>query len=272
MSVHPISPAASAGSPRAPIQPPSSLLTLAETVRVAFETGALLMSSPWLAASPMGDGHAVLVIPGFATNDATTLLLRLFLKSRGHTVHTWDLGYNLDHRTTGLGGERLAERIAALREQSGGKVSLVGWSLGGVLAREAARRMQHDVRQVVTLGSPFTGDPAATPLRMLYELLSGARVDTPAALARFGDGCRPLPVPSTAVFSRTDGIAPWENCHGRTDVITENVEVHSSHFGMVANPAVFHIVADRLAQPEGAWRPFERSGAFAMMYPLEATA
>lgn len=252
------------------IRPPSSLLTLAESVRVGFEASALLMAWPWLSTSPMGDGHAVLVIPGFATNDTTTLLLRLFLKMRGHSVHTWDLGYNLDHRTIGKGGERLTQRIAALREKSGGKVSLVGWSLGGVMAREAARRMPEDVRQVVTLASPFTGDPTANAVRALYELLSRAKVDSPAALARFTDGCHPLPVPSTAVFSRTDGIAPWENCHGLTDAITENVEVHSSHFGMVANPAVFHIVADRLAQPDGKWQPFERTGAFAMMYPLEA--
>jgi pimeloyl-ACP methyl ester carboxylesterase len=272
MTVHTTSPPAPPGPPKGPIQRPPSLLTLAETVRVGFEASALLMSSPWLGASPMGDGHAVLVIPGFATNDATTLLLRMFLKLRGHSVHTWDLGYNLDHRTTGLKGERLEARINALREQSGRKVSLVGWSLGGVLAREAARRMQHDVRQVVTLGSPFAGDPTANALRTLYEYLSETKVDAPAALARAANGGEPLPVPSTAVFSRTDGIAPWENCHGRTDAITENVEVHSSHFGMVANPAVFHIVADRLAQPEGAWQPFERSGAFAMMYPLEAAA
>jgi pimeloyl-ACP methyl ester carboxylesterase len=255
---------------RSAITPPSSLLTLGELVRVGFEASALMMSLPWLSVSPMGDGHAVLVIPGFGTNDTATLLLRTFLKSRGHSVHTWDLGYNLDHRTTGPGGERLMHRIAALRAESGGKVSLVGWSLGGVLAREVARLMPDDVRQVVTLASPFTGDPTANAVRALYELLSQTKVDTPAARARFAGGGGALPVPATSVFSRTDGIAPWENCHGETDEINENVEVHSSHFGMIANPAVFHIVADRLAQPEGHWRPFERAGTFAIMYPLEA--
>jgi hypothetical protein len=101
-------------------------------------------------------------------------------------------------------------------------------------------------------------------------MLSGSAVDSPAALERLAAGSQPLPVPSTAVFSKTDGIAAWQNCRGLTDKFTENVEVHSSHFGMVVNPAVFHIVADRLAQAEGEWSPFNRGGAFTLLYPAEA--
>jgi pimeloyl-ACP methyl ester carboxylesterase len=253
-----------------PIEPPPKLLTMFESARAGFEATALMFSMGLLAATPRGDGHSVLVIPGFATDDRATLLLRSFLAMRGYDVRSWDLGWNLDHQTVGHKGEHILRRIHELREASGRSVSLVGWSLGGVIAREAARRTPGDVRQVVTLGSPFTGDPNANSIRGLYEMLSGRRVDSPAALQRLATGHHPLPVPSTAIFSKTDGIAAWENCKGLTDAITENVEVHSSHFGMVVNPAVFHIVADRLAQPDGDWSPFNRSGAFSLLYPSEA--
>ena len=251
-----------------PIARPPTLLTMLEGLRLGLEASTLALSSGLLLASPRGDGHTVLVLPGFATDDRATLLLRLFLQSRGYDVRSWDLGWNLDHHTVGLNGEHLSERIRALHEETGRRVSLVGWSLGGVIAREAARRNPADVRQVVTLGSPFSGDPTANSIRGLYEMLSGNRVDSPASLARFAAGATPLQVPSTAIFSRSDGIAAWENCRAQVDAISENVEVHSSHMGMIAHPAVFHVVADRLAQPFGAWRPFARNGLFSIFYPV----
>ncbi len=253
------------------IERPPALLTMLEGLRLGLEASTLALSSGLLLASPHGDGHAVLVLPGFATDDRSTLLLRLFLQSRGYDVRSWDLGWNLDHHTVGLNGEHLSGRIHALREETGRQISLVGWSLGGVMARETARRHPKDVRQVVTLGSPFSGDPTANSIRGLYEMLSGNRVDSPAARARFAAGAAPLPVPSTAIFSRSDGIAAWENCRACVDPITENVEVHSSHLGMIAHPAVFHVVADRLAQPADAWRPFARKGLFSIFYPLESS-
>lgn len=253
----------------ADIQRPPLLLTMLEGLRGGMEAAALLMVSGILAGAPRGDGHTVLVLPGFATDDSITLPLRIFLASRGYDVQPLDLGWNLDHHTVGVGGEHLARRIKQLRERSGTPVSLVGWSLGGVLAREMARRTPEDVRQVITLGSPFSGNPRATSVRALYELLTGVRIDSPAALARVATGRQPLPIPSTAIFSKSDGIAAWENCCSMTDSITENIEVHASHVGMVANPTVYHIIADRLAQPAGEWRPFSRKGPFSIVYPGE---
>lgn len=253
----------------APILPPARYLTYSEVIRSSVELAALFFSAPLLAASPTGDGHSVLVIPGFATDDQATLLLRTFLISRGYKVLSWDLGYNLDHRTVGLGGEKLLARIAAIHRASGGTVSLVGWSLGGVLAREAARVVPEHVRQVITLASPFTGDPTANAVRGIYEYLSGNQVDSPAAIKRFAGGCAPLPVPATSIFSRSDGITPWQNCQGSEAANSENIEVCSSHFGMVGNPAVFHAVADRLAQREGEWAPFDGHAPFSLMYPRE---
>jgi len=242
------------------IRPPSKMLTVLETMRIGFEVNALFLSAGLLATTPRGDGHVVLVLPGFATDDGATILLRTFLAWRGYDVRAWDLGYNLDHRTVGFGGERVIDLIRTLRAKSGRAISLVGWSLGGVIAREAARHLPDDVRQVVTLASPFTGDPTANAVRGLYERLSGNRADSPAARKRFAAGHAPLPMPSSAIFSKSDGIAAWQNCVGGTDAITENIQVHSSHFGMVANPTVFRIVADRLAQPEGGWMPYAAKG------------
>lgn len=250
-----------------PTQPPHRLLTAAEPCRAGFEALALFTLAPVLALAPRGDGHSVLVLPAFATNDHSTGLLRMFLAQRGYDARSWDLGWNLDHKTVGEQGEIIVRRIAALWKESGRKVSLVGWSLGGVIAREAARRMPGKVRNVITLGSPFAGDPSANAIRGLYEYLSGNIIDSPATRERFANGRQTLPMPSTAVFSRTDGIAAWQNCIGEENAISENIEVVSSHFGLVVNPAVLHLVADRLAQPENAWRRFVRPRALAFLYP-----
>ncbi|NYH93741.1 esterase/lipase family protein [Novosphingobium marinum] len=240
--------------------------TILEPARLAFEMSALAALYPMLGTVPRGDGHPVLVLPGFATNDQMTVLLRTYLTHLGYSVHGWDLGWNLDQHTIGENGEHLADRIAQIRADRGRKVSLVGWSLGGVIARAAARQDPNDVRQVIALGSPFTGNPEATNLNNLYELLTGNVVSEMKGHTRYAKGHHPLKVPSTAIYSKTDGITAWENCISETDDITENIEVWSSHFGFVANPAVFYAVADRLALPRGEWSPFEYGGPFRSFY------
>lgn len=246
--------------------------TVLEGARMMMEASALGLSWPLLATAPRGDGHPVMVLPGFATNDTMTVVLRQYLKLMGYQVFPWDLGWNLDQHTVGENGEHVARRLDEIAAETGLKVSLVGWSLGGVIAREAARReaLRPDgggLRQVITLGSPFTGNPRATSLSTLYELLTGNKVASAEVQARYAEGHRPLSVPSSAIYSKTDGITAWENCVSECDPITENIEVYSSHFGFVANPAVFYAVADRLALPEGGWRPFDRSGPYSACYP-----
>jgi len=239
-----------------PIRPPFLGLAFLEMGRCMMEAASTLALSPVLAMAPRGDGHPVVVLPGFATSDGMTLLLRSFLAAQGYNVYPMDLGWNFDHHTVGENGEHIAERIRLIREETGRKVSLVGWSLGGVIAREAARRDPEDLRQVISLGSPFAGDPHATNLKSFYQFATGNDFSSEKMTERYRKGPRVLPIPSTAVFSRTDGITAWENCIGDSDAINENVEVVSSHFGFVTNPAVFQIIADRLAQPEGGWKPF----------------
>ncbi|MCP5396321.1 MAG: alpha/beta fold hydrolase [Sphingomonadaceae bacterium] len=235
---------------------------MSEPMRLGWEMTSLMMTYPMLASVPRGDGHPVMVLPGFATSDQQTMLLRIFLSQWGYEVHPLDLGWNFDHHTVGENGEHVARRIADIRASSGRKVSLVGWSLGGVIAREAARRDPDDIRQVISLGSPFTGNPHATNLANIYQKVTGNDFTSDKSKARYAEGSDPLPVPSTAIYSRTDGITAWRNCLGQTDAINENVEVISSHFGFVVNPAVFYAVADRLAQTEGGWRKFVPEGAF----------
>ena len=258
--------------PRLEIRRPKLGWTALESARFMMETATLMGTWPMLATAPRGDGHPVMILPGFATSDAMTVMLRQYLSMMGYDVYPWELGWNLDQHSVGENGEHIARRIDEIADGTGLKVSLVGWSLGGVIAREAARReaLEPDgggLRQVITLGSPFGGNPRATSLTGLYELLTGNKVSSNETLARYAFGHHPLEVPSTAIYSRSDGITAWENCVSETNAITENVEVHSSHFGFVANPAVFWAVADRLALPEGSWRPFEKNGPFSVFYP-----
>lgn len=248
------------------IRKPALALTMLEPLRLAWEAAVLFASSGLLAGAPRGDGHPVMVLPGFATSDLMTALLRSFLIQLGYQVHPWELGWNFDQHSAGANGEHIARRIAKIAEDEGEDVSLVGWSLGGVLAREAARRDRGGIRQVIALGSPFSGNPEATALSLLYGLTTGNDPRSDELRQRYSVGNHPIEVPATAIYSRSDGITAWENCCGLEGPQTENIEVVASHFGFVANPAVFWAVADRLALPAGKWRPFERGGPFAAYF------
>ncbi len=249
------------------IRRPSMVLALTEAPRAMVELSYLSMTAPLLRQAPRGDGHPVLVLPGFVTSDRSTRILRLYLDDLGYDAHGWELGRNLGPKAVGARGERLTRRLLAVHRATCAKVSLVGWSLGGVMARELARHAPHAVRQVITLGSPFTGNPRASTVSGLYEQLTGDIIDSDLMAERLAVGSTPPPVPSTAIYSRTDGIVPWRNCVEPASEQTDNIEVCSSHCGLGVNPAVLFAVADRLAQPEGAWSPFRRDGWRAAVYP-----
>jgi pimeloyl-ACP methyl ester carboxylesterase len=247
--------------PRRDGLPPSRLLQLLE-LRAVGVFGSALALWPLLRRAPRGDGHPVLVLPGLLAGDATTQPLRAFLADRGYAVHGWGLGRNLGLKP-GL-EERMKARLRALHRESGRRVSLVGWSLGGVYAREIANALPETVRSVVTLGSPLRGSPKSTNAWRVYQLVSGQRIDDPA-LRRPKE--TPPPVPTTSIYSRSDGIVAWRCSVERAGPQSESIEVVGSHLGLGVHPAVLHAVADRLAQPEGRWRPFERSGLRAWIYP-----
>lgn len=247
--------------------PPSALLALTELPRALAELGSLPLAAPLLASAPRGDGHSVLVLPGFLTSDASTTILRRYLTRLGYDAHAWELGRNLGPRAIGREGEKLVARLAQVHERTGEKVSLVGWSLGGVMARLVARRVPDAVRQVITLGSPFAGSPRSTNVWRAYEVMTGQKVDDAHTQGQLRESATPIPVPATAIYSREDGVVAWQGCLEPEGPISDNIQVHGSHCGLGVNPAVLYAVADRLAQPEDDWHPFERRGLKWLLYP-----
>lgn len=245
------------------LRPPHLGLFLAEG-RGLFELNATLLLSPALLTAPRGDGHPVLVLPGLLASDVSTLILRRYLDLLGFSTHPWGFGRN----TGGIYSmrEKLAKLLTGVHQATGRKVSLVGWSLGGVYARDLALRMPDMVRYVVTLGSPFAGDITATNAKRVYEMVSGETIedaDLKDIQALGGD----IPVPTSSLFTRTDGIVNWRTCLVRESDTAENIEISlASHIGIGVNAAALWAVADRLAQPEGAFAPFDRSGPFALAY------
>ena len=244
------------------LRAPGHGLLLAEA-RGIFEFNASLLLSPLLMRAPRGDGHPVLTLPGFLASDLSMAPMRRYLAELGYDTYAWKMGRNIG----GISRLRAAllDRLAEIHNATGRKVSIVGWSLGGVYARDLALQAPDMVRYVVTLGSPFAGDVRATNATRLYEALSGEAAEDNSELrnAIAGD----LPVPTSSIYSRSDGIVNWQTCLLRPSDTAENIEVHlASHVGLGVNPAALWAVADRLAQAEGQFRQFDRSGPFAIAY------
>lgn len=232
-------------------RPPSPFLLAAEW-RALAELGALASVAPWLSMLPRGDGRPVLVLPGLSAGDMSTFAMRSFLRSRGYSVYGWALGANRGYRP-GL-KELKQERLAEIRERHNSKVSLIGWSLGGIYARQLAKAKPDWVQEVITLGSPFKGHPRSSNAWRLYEALAGHTVDE---IHQIEDVATKPDVPFTSVFSRTDGVVSWECCVEDEGPFTENIGIESSHCGLGHHPLALYVIADRLAQPVGEWRAFD---------------
>ena len=248
--------------PSGRLRPPGLGMLLAEA-RGIFEFNASLLLSPLLMRAPRGDGHPVLMLPGFLASDLSMAPMRRYLRELGYDSYAWKMGRNFG----GVSRMRAAlrDRLAEIHTATNRKVSIVGWSLGGVYARDLALQAPDMVRYVVTLGSPFANDVRATNATRLYEALSGEGVEDDPELRKAISG--DLPVPTTSIYSRADGIVNWRTCLLRPSDTAENIEVHlASHIGLGVNPASLWAIADRLAQPEGEFRQFDRSGPFAIAY------
>jgi pimeloyl-ACP methyl ester carboxylesterase len=224
--------------------PPPAMLTMLEPARAAVEAGWLsLMGPALLMHAPRGDGHPVVVLPGFLAGDDSTAILRGYLNALGYDARGWGLGPNLWPRR---GIERATIRIVErLTRQFEKKVSLIGWSLGGILARKIAHKAPHAVRRVLTLGSPFraTVDGGTNPqMSALHQIMAGHVPDRVSASVP--------PVPCTAIYSRTDGIAVADVCIDPGDS-SDNVAVPGSHSGLAHNPVALLTIAERLSEPEG---------------------
>jgi len=248
-----------------------ALLAATEPARTLATAGSMAALLPLLRWAPRGEPHPVLVLPGLMASDLSTRVLRAWLGRLGYPVVGWALG-----RNRGPTQEVVSELpllVDRLASEHGTSVSIVGWSMGGIYARRLARRAPRQVRQVISLGSPFAladrgGDdsPGARAYQRLRPVGATGRIHASrTSLAR------PLPVPSTAVYSRWDGVVDWRACRQEPGPQSENVAVWSSHLGMGHDPAVLWVVADRLAQPRDAWRRFERPTRFGLgsLFPAE---
>ncbi|MDP5072050.1 MAG: alpha/beta hydrolase [Congregibacter sp.] len=247
------------------LPPPAAWLALTEPQRVLLEVVSLASVRRLLDRLAPGDGHPVMVLPGFLGSDAYNASLRRFLKGLGYRVHGWGQGQNLGPRGDTL--QSLLDRVATLSDRYGQPLSLVGHSLGGIFARELAREEPSLVRQVITLGSPFgRGRHSGSYPARLFEVLNPTD-DLPVAL---DDLHRAPPVPTTAVYSKGDGIVNWRTAFQNPDfatVKTQNIQVRGSHCGMTMNPTVWYIIADRLRQSVDDWQPFSVSGLAKVLVP-----
>jgi len=237
------------------IQAPNALLMMLEG-RAPWEYAAMVAALPWLRKLPRGDGHPVLVFPGLGAADFTTWPLRHFLEGRGYKTYPWQQGFNFGPREGVLEG--CIDQLKSIHQKHQQRVSLIGWSLGGIYAREVAKELPDMARCVITLGTPFTGNPRATNAWRFYEFVSGHSAHNPEVIEQVR---RAPPVPTTSIYSKTDGIVAWRCSVNEVGPMAENIGLHASHVGMGMNPIALYAIADRLAQDPKQWKHFDVSGA-----------
>lgn len=242
-------------------QRPFFPLPLLEPFRALGEWAAQPVGNKILGCAPKGAGQPVLTLPGFLGTDRSTASIRRYLRRKNYDPYPWLIGRNEGPDTTGENGSRLDQRINQIYRKTGQKVALVGWSLGGVMARNAAKRIPDRVSQVITLGSPFDASKNISSIAKLFEFVSGKNPND-EQFQHIYDYNRPPPpssVPTTAIFTKTDGIVHWSSCIESPAPHTDNIEVAlASHTGLGFNAAVLFLIAERLSVPVEDWAPFDR--------------
>jgi hypothetical protein len=238
-------------------RPPSLAYAIAEFPRALLEFVSLAPAHFILKNAPKGDGHPVITLPGYRSDDTAMLAMRRYLERWGYPAYPWGLGTNL-----GVGYQRvdyekrMLARLESIVEKHGEPASLIGWSLGGVIAREVTKQRPELVRQIITLGSPLGGGPEATTVFRILRHTSAEEI-TNEVMDVMREVVTPLPdVRCICIYSDSDGIVSPEIARDLVSPNVENIRVSSSHFGMGVNPLILFIIADRLSQTEEDWKPF----------------
>lgn len=239
--------------------PPPVRHSLLEGIRALLELQQLIIASPILSRAPKGDGHPVMTLPGFGGADGSMALLRRWLTTWGYDAHPWELGRNFPVNRVGSMKEAMAfrkkmvaragQRVKKIHEDTGEKVSLIGWSLGGVYACQIAQEHPEWIRRVITLGTPH-GDPRGTIawniLKRVYGSETPERARDMAKWLAVSNG-RKHTVPVSVIYSPCDGIVSTEVARLMNDRNVEHICVRSSHVGFGINPRVYWQIARRLA-------------------------
>jgi pimeloyl-ACP methyl ester carboxylesterase len=233
---------------------------------------ALLCTEPFRAATEFasqrfrkthdmtpGDGHPVVIFPGLGTDGKSVATLRARCRALGYDAFDWGQGFN-----TGPQGDldtwlhTLKSRVIDLLGGHTQPATLIGWSLGGLYARELGKLMAPYIRQVITMGTPFNAAADHTNVGWLYRLLNGSSSPiNPSLNLRLRT---PPPMRTTSIYSRSDGVVAWQTCrHHKRSHLVHDIEVGGSHVGMNWNRDVLAVVADRLGQQPGPWRRYVRT-------------
>ena len=247
---------------------PALPLYLSEPGRAVADYGLYLAARPLAPRLPRGDGHPVLVLPGLLADDRSTRALRVTLNRLGYDTHGWGLGRNIGPTAACVKGIR--DLLGHLTDKHGKQATVIGWSLGGIFARDLARREPDAVRQVITLGSPFRlARHSQSRATKVFDRFSHLHVEH--RTLPLESEATPLPVPATSIYSQFDGIVHWQTCLDTPGERCENIAVMASHLGLGHHPASIWAVADRLAQPEGTWKPFKAPLFLRPAFPKPAT-
>ena len=245
---------------------PSLFLAFTEAGRALTELGISYPYQNFRKTKDEGDGHPVMILPGFMTTKTSTTMLRDFIDKSGYTVYDWGMGRNLGKVEY---MDALIASVEKMYARHGQKVSLIGWSLGGIFAREIAKARPDLIRQVITLGTPFRDITQPNNISWLYTLISGGKDVRDTDLVILNNLPRPAPVPTTAIYSKEDGIVPWRACLEDEDALHQNVQVHGSHIGLGVNQSVLWLIADRLKLSKNNWQPFKPQNLVSewLLYP-----
>lgn len=235
------------------VKRPSLFFGLTEGLRAMLELGCYLPYRVLDGNQGTGDGHPVLILPGFMATDLSTMPLRSYIHKIGYKVYGWGEGRNYAQVEY---IDLMQRRLELIYQRHGEPVSVIGWSLGGIYARELAKRDPEMVRQVIVMGTPLRGITEANNAQWLYELLKKGKYTEVADQAILEDIPTPAEVPTTSIYSKEDGVVPWQLCLEDESDIHQNVQVRGSHLGLGVNPLVLQIIKDRLSYAKANWVRF----------------